>query len=825
MRRSPQPFLRPYAVAAPLARALALGAPLILAGLSAQAAAAGGPGAPLRLAPPAPRPEAPGAALAPRPAPEASPIPARAPRAARRAGERGGAAFASVAQNLSAPARAAQAASAPNADAAGSGGGPLSRALASVAPDPDAPVALSADRVRYDNAAGLLIAEGAVEVHYGARTLTAERIIYDARADRVRAEGEVTLRGPEGAVIVADLADLDAQLREGLIRGARASLGAHARFAARAARRIDGRFNVLSRAVFSPCAVCPEDPTPLWRIRARRIVHDEREGVVHYEDATFDILGVPVAWTPYFRHPDPDRKRATGFLAPDYLQSSILGHAVKLPWHWVIDDSSDATLTAFVTSDEGVVLEGEHRRAYARGALRLAGSVTHNDYDGESRLRGHLDGAGLFALGSGAEAGFQLAMASDDAYLRRYGYSEKDRLTSEAYLRHGDAQGYAEASAVRFQSLRDDEPFGQIPMALPAFEGRRSWDEGVLGGVISADLSGYALRRTAGQDTARIGLGLEWERRGVEPVTGLSLAAHVSARGDVWRVADGADGADDAARFAPMAAVEARWPLARHDGADGPFGAATHILEPIAQLIAAPYADDDGLPNEDSVLTEFDETSLFSLRRHAGDDGFEEGPRMNLGLRYSVATPSGASFSASGGRVLRARAIDSFAGGQGLNKRESDFVGAWSLFLPGAFKIDNRLRVTDDLELRRNELYLGADWRGLQLNAYHVYLAKDSVTPDDRQEAAVSARYALTRAWSVGGEARRDLQAGDWVRALGRIGYRNECVDVEFYAGRRFTSSNDAPAATFFGARLRLWGLGGGAEPGPVQGTCAPRIR
>ncbi len=688
------------------------------------------------------------------------------------------------------------------------------------------PVALVADSVTYDNATGLLTAAGSVEVYYGERTLTADRIVYDSRTDRISAEGGITIRSPEGATIVADVAELDSDLKDGIVRGARASLGQDARFAALEARRVGGRYNVLSRAVFSPCMVCPEDPTPLWRIRARRIVHDEQEKVVHYEDATFDLMGVPIAWSPYFRHPDPALGRSSGFLMPEYLQSSTFGHALKTPYFWVLDDQSDVTIMPFATTRDGLIMEGEYRRAFEDGALRVSGSFTQGDYDGQNRLRGHVFAESLFDLGDGVETGFSIAQASDDAYLRRYEFTEDDRLTSEMFLRHSDRDGYGEASLVRFQSLRDDEPYGEIPMALPTFEARRDWDEDVLGGVVGAQAAGYGLLRSGGQDTAHLSLGADWETHEIHS-SGIIFGAAAEARLDMWRIGDAAAADDDPVRFAPQAAIEARYPLVRRDPQGGVFGVGvTHVLEPIVQAVLAPYIDDTpALPNEDSVLTEFDETNLFSLRRHSGYDGFEEGPRLNLGLRYGFVTDAGADFSATVGRVLRMRQIDSFNAGEGLNKRESDFVGAWSLFLPGVLKLNNRVRVADDFSLRRNELYASADYRSLEFNAYYVYLSKDEITPEDRQEAALSARYALTPNWFLGGEARRDLETGNWVRAAGTVAYRNECVDLELYAGRRFTSSQGVPASTFFGARVRLWALGGDTASAPTDGACVPVLR
>lgn len=697
-----------------------------------------------------------------------------------------------------------------------------------------APVALVADVVRFDNETGILTAEGDVEVYQGQRTLTADRIDYNSRTGRITAMGDVTLRSPEGVSLIADMADLDAELRDGLVESARMQLPGNARFAATTAQRIDGRYNVLGRAVFSPCSVCEADPIPLWRIRARRIVHDEQEKLVHYEDATFDVLGVPVAWLPYFRHADPSVERASGFLFPEYLQSSTFGHAVKAPVHWVIDEASDATFTPFVTTDDGPIFEGEYRRTFDTGALTLAGSVSWNDYDGESRLRGHIDSAGLWTLGKiagldGWKGGFDVEIASDDAYLRRYDFTEADRLTSEAFVRQSDRSGFLEFSAIRFQSLRDDEPYGDIPVALPSFEGRRRIDDDLFGGILSADTAGYGLVRANGQDTAHLGVGLDWERSWTLPV-GLVLRAVGEAQADAWRINDGAGADDDDSvfRFHPQAAVEARYPLFRRDG-DGVLagamgGGVTHVIEPIAQVIVAPYHGDDA-PDEDSVLTEFDETNLFSLRRHSGWDEVEEGPRMNVGLRYAMTGDNGADFSATVGRVYRAKDIDSFGRSTGLNDDASAFVGAWSLAVPDIGRITHRMRIDDDWDFTRNEVYAEFDWRDVNFLGSYVYLTADEAADQDTQEAAIEARYTFMPNWSIGADLRRDIEADSWTRTGGLLRYSNECVDLELYAGRRFTSTEDVPASTYAGVRVRLWALGGGAtgDRAPAAGVCAPR--
>ncbi|MGG7566397.1 LPS-assembly protein LptD [Rhodovulum sp. DZ06] len=706
---------------------------------------------------------------------------------------------------------------------------------AELAQDFSQPVALVADRVSFDNAAGLLVAEGAVEIYQGDRTLTADRITYNTETGRIEAAGEITLRTPEGVTLVADFAELDDRLQDAVIESARMQLPGDARFAAARAQRVEGRYNVLDRAVFSPCRVCAADPVPLWRIRARRIVHDEQDKVVHYEDATFDIMGVSVAWLPYFRHPDPSVDRASGVLFPRYLRGSAFGHAVKLPVHLVLDDASDLTLTPFVTEKDGAILEGEYRRTFARGALTFGGSVGHNDYDGDARLRGHVDAAGLWEIGDGIgltgwETGFDLELASDDAYLRRYDLSEIDRLTSELFVRQSDDRGWMELSAVRFQSLREDEPIGAIPLVLPSFEGGRRLFDDLGGGTLDLSVAGYGLKRSGGQDAAHLGARLDWER-GMTLDWGLELRAYGQLQGDAWSVADPDPGVDQTAgRVHPQAAVEARFPVFRRD-VTGPLagamgGGATHVLTPIVQLVAAPNrsAIGAGSPNEDSQIVEFDETSLFALGRHAGWDGVEEGFRANIGLRYALTGDDGTRFDAAVGQVQRIAASDAFGAGSGLDGSESDYVGGWSVEAPGIGRLAHRLRLDQSFEIERNEVYAELDWDAVTLTGSYVYLSPTAASGEERHEAAMEGWYQFTDQWAVGAQFRRDLATERWVRTEGAIRFSNECADLEFHAGRRFTSTADAPASTYAGLRIRLRALGGdvggrGAKP---SDACTP---
>ncbi len=679
--------------------------------------------------------------------------------------------------------------------------------------DPEEPVALVADAIDYDTTTRTLTASGDVEVYYAGRTLTADRIVYNDATERISAEGDLVLRDGSGATLYADFADLDAELKDGLLRGARTVLDRFSRLSAVEARRVEDRYNILSRAVYSPCEVCEDNPTPLWRIRADRVIHDQEEKVIHYEGARLEVFGVPVLWTPYFSHPDPTVDRATGFLRPEFKSDSEnFGFGFKLPYYIVIDDQSDLTLTPFVTTNDGVVGELEFRRAFRNGGLLFAGSIARSDFTGETEQHGHVDTEGRFRLENRIEWGWDVEFASDDGYLRYFDISDEDRLTSEIFLSRYGRSGFFDVSAARFQSLRDNEPAGQIPVVIPDLSARYEIDESLAGGRLGLFASSQGLVRNNGEDTGRLSLGADWERTWLTPV-GLSLTGFAEMRGDVFFVGDAEDLAQDPTvfRFHPMAGVEARYPLIS-DGEIG-FQGITQVIEPIAQAIVAPFGgNDDDIPNEDSLITEFDETSLFERDHFSGFDRVEEGPRFNLGVRYALSSDFGVGFDATVGRVLRFDAADEFSSGSGLAGTTSDWVGTWSASYDPYVTVSQRLRVADDgFEVTRNEALVALNLGPARLDLGYVFFEADPGEDAfvDREELTARALLEVTDEWSVNGFLRRDLEEREFVNLGGGVRFANECCSVQAFVRRSFTDQDNVSGGTSFGLAVELFTLGG----------------
>lgn len=690
-------------------------------------------------------------------------------------------------------------------------GGFVPGALAQSGPPP----ALIADQIRYEAGTDQLIATGNVEVLFQGRVLTAEQIIYDNRTERLLASGPLLLQESGTATLLADVAELDAATEVGIIQGARLVLSQNFQFAAQEARsHKDGRIQ-LYRTVGSSCQVCAETQTPLWLIRAERIVRDPDELQIYVQNAYFDVMGVTVAYLPYFRFPDPELKRATGFLTPQFRNSDVFGLGVRVPYFIVLNDQSDVTLTPFLTSGGARILEAEYRHWFRDGSLTVEGIVGAEQLSGQPETRGYFAIRGDHTLPDDFRLDASIEWAGDTGFLKTYGYSDTDRLDRTITISRQRATERFETSIAAFQSLRAGDDQRTIPYVLPEIRYQRYWDTAASGRL---DVTAFSstLIRERGRDVAKAQAAATYSHRVTLPggvvargFAGVDAAAYVTED-------DPAFPTSPVTIFAPTAGAEIRWPLASQ------VGGALQVLEPVAQVVYSEvHGDTSAVPNEDSLATEFDAANLFSLNRFPGIDRREEGLRVNLGGTYQWIDPSGWNAGLTLGQVFRTDPTTGFGVGTGLNGSTSNIVAATNLDLPPYFQLSNQTLFDETFTFFRNDVQAELTLDKFDASLSYIYLIPDQQTGGAAlsQEITTSAVYRFHPNWAAEGLWQRDIEAGRNVRMAGALTFKNECLNLKFSVSRRFTESSNVPASTEFGLVLGFVGLGSPSEDaGPAAG-------
>jgi LPS-assembly protein len=687
----------------------------------------------------------------------------------------------------------------------------LSLALAAPAggQQPGPPATLIADRINFDRASEVIRAEGGVEIFYEGVRLRAGSILYDRQADRLEVAGPITLTEPDGrAVVFAEFAELSADLRDGILRSARLVLNEQLQIAATEIERSGGRYTQLYQGVASSCEICADNPVPLWEIRAQRVIHDRLEQQLYFDNATFRVMGVPVAWLPRMRLPDPTLERSTGLLAPSLRVNDETGSHLRLPYFITLGQHADLTVTPWIGVGPSDTIELRYRQAFRNGDLNVNGALSWDDLT-DDRRRGYIFADGQFDIGRDFTLSFALQGVSDRGYLTTYGFPDTDLLQSFVRTSRASRDEYIEVGADIFQSLRDRDNNATQPTRVVNAGITRRFVPDRLGGIATAELEAFAYHRLSdsdgpdGRDVARLSGSLDWRRDWVLQ-NGLLFAFETALHADIYNTSQGAELSGTETRLAPFVGVELRYPLARSSA-----GGVTHLLEPVVQL-AWSEVSGGAVPVEDSLIVEFDEANLFSLDRFPGEDQRETGLRANIGLGYTRTDPLGWSLGIAAGLVLRETDEGQFTPGSGLDGMTSDVLVAAHFSHGENWRIVNRALFDPGLAFTSNELSL--TWMGDRhaVETTYTFLEADlsEDRPIDTAEWALDAEYLLDDGWLASADWRYDFVEDNTTRAGLAVSYTNECVDMEFSVSRRFTTSTMVDPATEFGLTVSLNGFG-----------------
>lgn len=674
---------------------------------------------------------------------------------------------------------------------------------------PEVPVNLLADEMSFDRESGMVSAYGNVEITHGERTLLADKITYNQNTDIVQAVGNITILEPSGETLFADQITITGDLKDGLVRNIGMILTDRSRLAAEGAKRSGALITELRKGVYTPCKQCAEDPDapPLWQIKAVRVIHDKRNKTIEYRDAWLEVYGYPVLYTPYFIHPDPSIRRKAGFLAPGFGGSSDLGFVTRLPYFYPFDETSDVTATPAFSESEGFQLTLDYRKRFMNGKLDTQISGIN---DSEDEFRGHVATEGIWDLNKTWRAGFDINRATDDTYLRRFGFDSPPVLESRVFAEGFRGRNYLAVNAYAFQDQRADADSIDSPLVMPLIEFSHVGEPDRFGGNFNVEASLLAVSRDdSGNDTRRISIRPSWNRRFSDSVGNL-INFSTGIWADAYHVnnvsrANDTDFTGMTGRIFPYASLDWRFPLISQ------LGKASQTLEPIVNIITSPNGGNPAeIPNEDSQEFEFDDTNLFDVNRFGGIDRVEGGTRVNYGLKWGLYGPTGYGLSLLVGQTYRFHTDDTFAEGSGLEDDLSDIVASARINPSHYLDLAYRTQIAKDgFSARRHQVQATAGVPLLRGTAGYVFFEEPAESEfTGREELSFSVSSQVSRDWRINVQAIRDLAANEMRSIVSDLVFENECLIVTTRLSRTFYEDRDLQPTDAFTINLLLKTLG-----------------
>jgi LPS-assembly protein len=583
----------------------------------------------------------------------------------------------------------------------------------------DGQMLVQATEVDYDYNNSRVSAVGNVQMFYNGTSIEADKVIYDQKTKRLHAEGNIRMTDADGKITYANIMDLSDDYRDGFVDSLRVDTADHTRMAATRADRSSGNYTVFENGVYTACAPCKDDPKkpPLWQVKGARIIHDQIDKMLYFENAQLEFFGVPMAYLPYFSTPDPTVKRKTGFLMPGFTSVSTYGFGVETPFYWAIAPDYDATINPRFTTKQGVLFQGEFRQRLMDGSYQIrAYGIDQQDpgafagQPGDRTFRGGVETKGQFALNDKWVWGWEGIALTDYMMLSDYRLSlYKDPLgsflslptsaVSQLYLTGVGNRSYFDARAIYYLSLSGNQ--SQVPVVAPVIDYSNVINHSVFGGEFSYKGNFTSLTRdTAAFDpiTAAASANGSCLPTSADPAKNITPAncllrgmpgtytratgevdwrrSYTDSAGEIWTPfasirADAIDasitnqpgvsnflptGDTQALRLMPTVGLEYRYPFINVQ----PWGTTT--IEPIAQVIIRPNEPNAGkLPNEDAQSMTFDTSNLFSVDKFSGYDRVEGGGRANVGVQATTQFDRGGAIKVMFGQSYQLFGLNSFA--------------------------------------------------------------------------------------------------------------------------------------------------------------------
>jgi LPS-assembly protein len=603
-----------------------------------------------------------------------------------------------------------------------------------IAPRPageQAPMLLQATEVQYDYNSKRVSAVGNVQLYYAGSSLEADKVVYDEATKRLHAEGNVRLTDASGQVTYAEILNLSDDFRDGFVDSLRLDGPDQTRTAAARAERSSGRFSVFHSSVYTACEPCKDNPRkpPLWQVKSARMIHDETEKMMYFEDARLEFFGYPLAYFPYFSAPDPTVKRKSGFLIPTYVFSSKYGFAVDIPYYWALAPDYDITFSPRLMTRQGALLRGEWRQRLENGSYMIRGAGIYQldpqafvrsdgtSTPGNRTFRGTIESAGQFALTNRWVWGWDAVVPTDPTFYQDYGLATYQRNSN--FMRWGETEGisqlyltgrgdrsYFDVRGIYYYGFSEADIQKLMPVIHPVLDYNYVFGQPVFGGELGYRVNLTSLTRQAGAfdpitaaalasgacsltsadpkakiptqcllrgipgTYSRVSAETSWQRS-ITDSFGQVFTPFIKLRGDAAAMSIQND--PGVANYLPTGdRTEFRVMPTAGVEYRYPFinvqSWGTQTIEPIAQVIVRPDEPNIGrLPNEDSQSLVFDDSNLFKINKFAGWDRIEGGGRANVGVQYTAQFNRGGSVNALFGQSYQLFGTNSFAVGDATN--------------------------------------------------------------------------------------------------------------------------------------------------------------
>jgi LPS-assembly protein len=370
------------------------------------------------------------------------------------------------------------------------------------------PYDVNATKIDYDTTERKIKGSGGVIINYSSAILEAEEVEIGLASKVASLKGDVRLTDRSGN-IGADEMNLKLDDGTGFFKNGDIFFeDGHYRVLAEEVRKVGKEDFEFDNCTLTTCECADTDDTDPWRIEGKR-GEITRNGYGQIKDAILYAYNLPVFYTPYSIFP-VKTERQSGVLPGSFGGGQRSGFSATLPIYLVLDNSTDATLTAVYNARARIGIDSEFRKVFSdRTSLEMGGLYFNESLRGGDLLGTQLSGLADPTIDENRFAGylnfdslnhkvldndFQFIArgryVSDDLILREYNRREIGAfntrfVTSRAAARYSFLESFTLEAAAEFNQAmvdNDDLIFQRVPdLSLQGLHVFRPFGDNPLG--------------------------------------------------------------------------------------------------------------------------------------------------------------------------------------------------------------------------------------------------------------------------------------------------------------------------------------------------------
>jgi len=472
---------------------------------------------------------------------------------------------------------------------------------------------------------------GGVLLRRGKRLAGADAATYDPVQRALHLTGGVRYEDPD-SLILSDSAKFGYDSGRIRFEGAEFEIG---QGSARGEAEIleinqDGRLRLTEVGY----TTCPPDSND-WKIEAREIELNSRDGVGVARGARLRFQGVTIFYTPYLSFPITDARKS-GLLTPEIGSTGRSGNELSIPYYWNIAENYDLTFTPRLLTDRGLQFGTEFRYLLQNSEGELEAEYLPDDKEfNDNRYQIRYEHQTLFA--NGWRNQIDIRDVSDDQYFEDLGGSLS--VASITHLNRSVAFDYfsenwsllgrvQDYQTIDSAILPEDRPYQRLPQIYA----RGYLPDNVLGLAYGLDAEIVYFDRDVGVTGWRFNaapeISLPIENPGwfMKPAVVVDFTRYLLENTSV--------GQDEKPnRTVPTASLDAGLYLERQMKSNK---RRVQTLEPRLLYVHVPHREQSGLPVFDTIVPDLNLVQLFRKNRFLGVDRIADTDQLSIGITSRI---------------------------------------------------------------------------------------------------------------------------------------------------------------------------------------------